>query len=270
MWGEMLLVQLIICNSTYPPHNQCWLPWTWWSEDICKTLVLPWRLRLPPASAGAAIGLELGVLHEGFNPDSRISKGEGVGALGGLCTGQGWSNWATSGKRGDSISKSEWFFNLWLSGKLFQRLNRMFLFLLRTFFVQTAMFFHVVMWSLLLWLGQATSVWAWLLMSLSSWSRMAMECLGQVKGILLRKHGVYICPASEWLLKELCVATFCMKARNKYSHPLLCRIWKWVTTKYQSGGLKLGYSQMDGPTVADSRFNHHFNRSESRQLLCSL
>ena len=36
------------------------------------------RLRLPPASAGAAIGLELGVLHEGFNPDSRISKGDGA------------------------------------------------------------------------------------------------------------------------------------------------------------------------------------------------
>eukprot|EP00434_Breviolum_minutum_P002340 symbB.v1.2.002066.t1/scaffold76.1/size347525/15 len=32
--------------------------------------------KLPPASAGAAIGLELGVLHEGFNPDSRISKGD--------------------------------------------------------------------------------------------------------------------------------------------------------------------------------------------------
>eukprot|EP00913_Durusdinium_trenchii_P016547 g15552.t1 len=31
---------------------------------------------LPQASAGAAIALELGILHEGFSPDSRISKGD--------------------------------------------------------------------------------------------------------------------------------------------------------------------------------------------------
>jgi len=31
--------------------------------------------RLPPATAGAAVALELGVLHEGFSPDSRLSKG---------------------------------------------------------------------------------------------------------------------------------------------------------------------------------------------------
>lgn len=32
--------------------------------------------KLPPATAGAAVALELGVLHEGFSPDSRLSKGD--------------------------------------------------------------------------------------------------------------------------------------------------------------------------------------------------
>ena len=41
----------------------------------CSLCKLAERLRLPPANAGVAVGLELGVLHEGFSPDSMTSKG---------------------------------------------------------------------------------------------------------------------------------------------------------------------------------------------------
>jgi len=45
-------------------------------EEVMATAPLLQNDALPQATAGAAVMLELGVLHEGFNPDSRISKGD--------------------------------------------------------------------------------------------------------------------------------------------------------------------------------------------------
>ncbi|OLP81055.1 NAD(P) transhydrogenase, mitochondrial [Symbiodinium microadriaticum] len=52
-----------------------WTPLTLVTQ-VMATAPLLQNDALPQATAGAAVMLELGVLHEGFNPDSRISKGD--------------------------------------------------------------------------------------------------------------------------------------------------------------------------------------------------